>query len=88
MVFRENTVFLTHKAGMSFHDIQDEEKVHAKGMSMIYTACVFAGTMLLCFLSGCGLAKREFRLKMEEDLLKKHTAAVAFENDDKFQAVE
>ena len=40
MVFRENTVFLTHKAGMSFHDIQDPDLVHAKGLSMFYTAAV------------------------------------------------
>ena len=44
--------------------------------------------MILCFLSGCGLAKREFRLKMEEDQQKRHVAAVAFENDDNFQATQ
>ena len=40
MVFRNNTVFLTHKAGMSFHDIEDPDLVNAKGMSMLYTAAV------------------------------------------------
>ena len=44
--------------------------------------------MVLCFISGCSLAKREFRIKKEEDQLKRHTAAVAFENDDKYQAMQ
>jgi hypothetical protein len=88
MVFRENTVFLTHKAGMSFHDIQDPDLVHAKGLSMFYTAAVFGGAMLFCLLSMCSLGKRELRLKLEEDQLKKVTASVAFQNDDKFQKVQ
>ena len=41
MVFRQNTVFLTHKAGMSLHDITDDA-VNKKGMAMVYTACVSA----------------------------------------------
>ena len=39
MVYRKNTVFLTHKAGINLHEITDEA-VNAKGMAMIYTACV------------------------------------------------
>ena len=39
MVKRENTVFLTHKAGAGLHDIT-EENVNAKFMVMVYTAVV------------------------------------------------
>ena len=39
MVQRENTVFLTHKAGFDVHDIQDD-KVHELFMLMLYTASV------------------------------------------------
>ena len=43
MVKRENTVFLTHKAGLDLHDIT-EEKVNEKFMVMIYTAVVSGHT--------------------------------------------
>ena len=54
MVFRENTVFLTHKAGIGLHEIT-EEKVHQKFMVMLYTALVSDFTdwrvdLTLCFV--------------------------------------
>ena len=39
MVYRQNTVFLTHKAGLALHEITDE-LVHEKFLAMIYTALV------------------------------------------------
>ena len=44
--------------------------------------------MIFCLSSMCSLAKREKRLKQEEDALKRVTASVAFQNDDKFQKVQ
>lgn len=39
MVQRQNTVFLTHKAGIDLHDIT-EEKVHQKLVMMLYMSAV------------------------------------------------
>ena len=50
MVFRQNTVFLTHKAGMSLHEITDEA-VNQKGMAMVYTACVSTINLILKLIS-------------------------------------
>ena len=38
MAKRENTVFLTHKAGMSFHATEDQ--INEKFMAMVYTSIV------------------------------------------------
>jgi len=48
---------------------------------------VFVGAMVFCFTTGCCLKKREDRLSKEEEFVKTRLASVAFENDDKFQAV-
>lgn len=39
MVYRQNIVFLTHKAGINLHEITDEA-VEKKGMAMVTTALV------------------------------------------------
>lgn len=39
MVQRQNTVFLTHKAGINLHDITDEA-VEKKLIAMLYTVAV------------------------------------------------
>jgi len=82
MVYRQNIVFLTHKAGINLHEITDEA-VEKKGMAMVTTALVFLGAMMFCLLSGCGLKKREDRLSLEATLSKRQIASIAFQQDNR-----
>ena len=81
MVKRENTVFLTHKAGIGLHDIT-EDNVNAKFMVMVYTAVVFLAAMILCFSSAWCLKRREDRLSQELEMIRARKASIAFEGDD------